>query len=89
MSNTNLAKNTTQKTKRMSNTNLAKNTTQKTKRMSSTNLAKNTTQKTKRMSSTNLAKKRFGERRHPRRASSPYCLYDTHHVNKAFGCVYG
>ena len=76
-------------TRHKTKTNKTKNTTKKTKKMSSTNLAKNTTQKTKKMSNTNLAKKRFGERRHPRRASSPYCLYDTHHVNKAFGCVYG
>ena len=60
-----------------------------TRHKTKTNKTKNTTQKPKKMSNTNLAKKQFGERRHPRRASSPCCLYDTHHVNKAFGCVYG
>ena len=41
MSNTDLTKNTTQKTKKMSNTDPTKNTTQKAKKMNNTDLTKN------------------------------------------------
>jgi hypothetical protein len=41
----------------MSDTDLTKNTTQKTKKMSDTDLTKNTTQETKKMSDTDLTHK--------------------------------
>jgi hypothetical protein len=46
MSDTDLTKTTTQKTKKMSDTDLTKNTTQKTKKMGDTDLTKKTPQKT-------------------------------------------